>query len=794
MAKSLVIVESPAKAKTVNRYLGPGYLVKASMGHVCDLPKSKLGVDIKNDFKPTYQIIPDRRRLVAELKKLAEESEQVILAADPDREGEAIAWHISQLLEPVNPKIYRAVFYEITERAIKEAFSRLGTLDQNKINAQQTRRILDRLVGYLISPLLWKKIGRGLSAGRVQSVALRLICDREKEIKDFRPEEYWTITAHLRAEAPPDFKANLVKIDGKKARIKDGQQAQAILDACRQQPFVIQKIQVKARKKNPPAPYITSTMQQEAYRLLHFPVKKTMSVAQRLYEGLELGELGPVGLITYMRTDSVRISEAARNEAKKYIEERFGPDYVPAKPVIHKSRKTAQEAHEAIRPTHLDLPPARVKPFLKKEEYDLYRLIWNRFLASQMSPAEIEETQFEITTGPYEFQAKGEVVKFKGFLALYEEQRLKFDGEDAEERTKKGEEAMELAPAETGTLPVAREGEILTLLNLENKQNFTQPPPRYTEATLVKELEARGIGRPSTYAPIISTLQNRTYVVKEEGRFKPTELGIYVTDFLVKYFTELFDYRFTARMEEQLDRISDGQADWLEVLRRYYELLEKYLQQGQETDSVKKNGIPVEDKCPRCGRNLVIKEGRYGRFKACSGYPECKYRESLVKKETKTIEAKCPLCGSPLVYRRGKYGTFIACSNYPRCKYIHKENSDTGLPCPLGCGGTIIKRKTKRGKYFYGCSHYPQCRFATWDEIVQETCPQCGSTYLLKKLVKKGKPYLYCQKCDYVRYLNGDELNQPGVEAKGSQKQRTDQSDEGIQATGSSADSNEKRN
>ncbi|MDD8020683.1 MAG: type I DNA topoisomerase [Acidobacteriota bacterium] len=755
MAKSLVIVESPAKAKTVNRYLGPGYLVKASMGHICDLPKSKLGVDIKNDFQPTYQIIPERRRLVAELKKLAEESDQVILAADPDREGEAISWHISQLLQPVNQKIYRAVFHEITERAIKEAFSRVGTLDQNKIDAQQTRRILDRLVGYLISPLLWKKIGRGLSAGRVQSVALRLICDREKEIKNFKPEEYWTIIANLRAEAPPEFKASLVKIDGKKVKIRDGWQAQEILNACRQVPFILQKIQVKAKKKNPPAPYITSTMQQEAYRLLHFTVKKTMSVAQRLYEGLELGELGPVGLITYMRTDSVRVAEAARQEARKYIENHFGPGYVPAKPVSHKSRKTAQEAHEAIRPAHLDLPPEKVKPFLKKDEYELYRLIWNRFFASQMSPAEIEETQFEIGAGQFGFQARGEVVKFKGFLALYERQRLKFESEDRQEKKLGAETDKDVA--ETATLPVAREGEILKLLDVQSKQNFTQPPPRYTEATLVKELEARGIGRPSTYAPIISTLQNRTYVVKDEGRFKPTDLGMFVTDFLVKYFEELFDYRFTARMEGQLDKISDGQANWLESLKHYYELLEKYLQHGQETDSIKKNGIPVEEKCPKCGRNLVIKEGRYGRFKACSGYPECNYRESLAKKDTRTIEAKCPVCGSALVYRRGKYGTFIACSNYPQCKYIHKENSSTGLPCPLGCGGTIIRKKTRRGKYFYGCSGYPKCRFATWDEIVNESCLQCGARYLLKKSPKKGQPYLYCQGCDYVRYLDKEQ-------------------------------------
>lgn len=760
MGKALVIVESPAKAKTVNRYLGSGYLVKASMGHVCDLPKTKLGVDIKNDFKPTYQIIPERRRLVAELRKLAKECEKVILAADPDREGEAISWHISQLVEKENPNIYRAVFHEITEEAIKEAFSKLGPLDQNKINAQQTRRILDRLVGYLISPLLWKKIGRGLSAGRVQSVALRLICDREKEIKNFVPEEYWTIAAILRAENPPEFKATLVTIDGKKTKIKDQKQAQEILEVCRREPFILEKIQVKAKKKNPPPPYITSTMQQDAYRILRFPVKKTMSVAQRLYEGLELGELGPVGLITYMRTDSVRIADIARQAAKKYIEEHFGPEYVPPKPNVFKSRKTAQEAHEAIRPTHLDLPPEKVKPFLKKDEFELYKLIWNRFLASQMSPAEIEETQFEIRVSCYGFVAKGEVIKFKGFLAMYEDQHLVFDKSINSDKKTEPEEAEE--KEEAGLLPAAKEGEILTLVDLQSKQNFTQPPPRYTEATLVKELEARGIGRPSTYAPIIATLQDRIYVIKEEGRFKPTELGMFVTDFLVKYFTELFDYKFTAKMEEQLDRICDGEADWLESLRQYYQLLQRYLEQGHETESIKKNGIPVEDKCPKCGRNLVIKEGRYGRFKACSGYPECDYSEPLVKKETKTLETKCPLCGSPLVYRRSRYGMFIACSNYPKCKYVHKEISDTGIPCPLGCGGTIIKRKTKRGKYFYGCSNYPKCKFASWDEVVNQGCPKCGAKYLLKKAPAKGKPYLYCRSCDYVLYLDEDKQPEPG--------------------------------
>ncbi|MGQ9800334.1 MAG: type I DNA topoisomerase [Candidatus Saccharicenans sp.] len=791
MGKALVIVESPAKAKTVNRYLGSGYLVRASMGHVCDLPKSRLGVDLKNDFKPTYQIIPERKRLVAELRKLAREAGKVILAADPDREGEAISWHLSQLLETENQNVYRAVFHEITEEAIKEAFARLGPLDQNKINAQQTRRILDRLVGYLISPLLWKKIGRGLSAGRVQSVALRLICDREREIRDFKPEEYWTIAAILRAMNPPEFRALLTKIDGKKARVRDEKSALEILEVCRRQPFVLEKIQVKARKKNPPAPYITSTMQQDAYRLLRFPVKKTMMVAQRLYEGLELGEMGPVGLITYMRTDSVRISEVARQAARKYIAENFGPEFVPAKAAPHKSRKTAQEAHEAIRPTHLELTPEKVKPYLKKEEYDLYRLIWNRFLASQMSPADVEETQFEIRVDRYGFVARGEVIKFKGYLELFEKQHLSFEnnlnGDDKTGLAEVGEKAE-------AKLPPAREGETLSLVDLESKQNFTQPPPRYTEATLVKELEARGIGRPSTYAPIISTLQDRTYVIKEEGRFRPTELGLFVTDFLVKNFAELFDYKFTARMEEKLDRISDGQADWLENLRQYYQLLQQYLERGHGTESVKKNGIPVEDKCPKCGRNLVIKEGRYGRFKACSGYPECDYKESLVKKENKLTEKKCPKCGAPLVHRRGKFGPFIACSNYPRCDYIQKkEKIDTGLPCPLGCGGTIIKRQTRRGKYFYGCSHYPKCKFASWDEVILRDCPKCGAKFLLKKAPARKKPYIYCKSCDYVDYGPEDQAKAPGQSAPASPEKTGGEAPAGGSLTATTTGKDEKR-
>jgi len=733
MSKSLVIVESPAKAQTINRYLGPGYLVKASMGHIRDLPKSSLGVDIKNDFAPHYVIIPERKKLVSELQKLAASCAAVILAADPDREGEAICWHLSELLAQSNPNIRRALLHEITKKAVEEAFRNLSDLDRNKINAQQTRRILDRLVGYLISPLLWEKIGKGLSAGRVQSIALRLICEREKEIRSFVPEEYWSIAAQLEASVPPVFRASLARIDGKKAKIANEARATEVVAELRQATFVLEDIRLKQKRRQPSPPYITSTLQQDSFRLLQFPVKKTMSIAQRLYEGLPVGERGPVGLITYMRTDSVRVSESAIAWARKIIEAKFSPAHVPAKPRVFKNKRKAQDAHEAIRPTSPDLPPEVVKPYLRKDEYELYQLIWNRFLASQMSAAEVEETEFLIRAGRYELKAKGEVIRFEGFLAL--------SPNSSPKETKKEEER----------LPKAQKGETLRLVDIESKQNFTQPPPRYTEGTLVRELEAKGIGRPSTYAPIIATLQDRVYVVKEKGKFVPTELGLFVTDFLVAHFPDLMEVQFTARMEEELDKISEGEREWLEALRRYYELLSRDLARANEVRAVK--GIPVEEKCPRCGRPLLIKNGRFGRFKACSGFPECTYKESLAKKDTVNLEELCPKCGSPLQEKRGKYGQFVACSSYPQCRYIKKakpEKVDTGLACPLSCGGTILRRTTKRGKTFFGCSRFPRCRFATWDEPIPRPCPRCGRPFLLRR-ARKGGTTLACwdEKCGY---------------------------------------------
>jgi len=729
MSKSLVIVESPAKAKTINRYLGPDYKVEPSMGHVRDLPKSKLGVDVENDFAPKYIIISDRRKIVTALKKAAADAPLIYLAADPDREGEAICWHLREILKDSRAdKIRRVLLPEITKTAVEEAFKHSIDIDENKVKAQQTRRILDRLVGYLISPLLWKKVGKGLSAGRVQSVALRLVCDRERQIKAFVPEEYWTISARLKAAEPPDFKAGLVKFEGKKISLENGTQAGEAVERLKQTPFMLADIKVKKKKRESPPPYITSSLQQDGFRLLRFPVRKTMSVAQKLYEGMEIGERGLVGLITYMRTDSFRVADEALSWVRSYIGTHYSADHLPAKPRFFASKKKVQDAHEAIRPTSPELSPQAVKPYLRKEEYSLYKLIWDRFLASQMSPAQVEETEFDIRSGPYQFSAKGEVLIHEGYLVLYPSQRR-----------------------EGAVLPKAVQGETLTLLSLEHSQNFTQPPARYTEGTLVKELEAKGIGRPSTYAPIITTLQNRVYVVKEEGKFVPTDLGLFVVDFLTAHFADLMEFKFTARMEEELDRISIGEVDWLEALKPYYVRLDHDLKKAGETEGVTRSGIPVEEQCPLCGKQIVIKSGKFGRFKACSGYPDCQYKDSLRKNEVKELDEKCPDCGSTLVQRRGRYGLFIACSSYPACKYIKKERFDTGIACPLACGGTILRRKTRRGRYFYGCSLYPKCKFATWDEPRNTACPKCGRPFLLLKQPKKKPGLLHCwdEACGY---------------------------------------------
>lgn len=736
MNKKLVIVESPAKARTVNRYLGSDCSVRASYGHIRDLPEKSLGVDIDNDFEPEYRIIPARKKMVSQLQKEAEKSDSVILAADPDREGEAICWHLSEVLKKYNKEIHRVLFHEITKKAVEDAFKRFLSLDEDKIEAQQARRVLDRLVGYRISPLLWKKIGKGLSAGRVQSIALRLICEREKEINDFVPKEFWEITAQLRASSPPVFTAGLVKIKGKKANVKDGKTAKKILSDLEKARFVLEDLKVKLKKKNPYPPYITSTLQQDSYRVNRFPVKKTMMIAQKLYEGKEIGGRGLVGLITYMRTDSVRISEEALRKGRVYIGKRFPKEYLSNTPRRFKNKKKAQDAHEAIRPTSFDLPPETVEPYLNRDELRVYSMIWNRFIASQMSPAKIEETIFEIKAGDYHFRAKGGIMKFKGFLAVYPDMKNK------DER-----------------LPPAEKGEHLKLEKLDSEQKFTQPPPRYSEGTLVKELESRGIGRPSTYAPIISTIQGREYVLKRKGRFIPTEVGIFVNDYLCENFPDLMKFKFTAQLEEDLDLISEGEKDWREYIRSYNGLLDKDLEKAGKKEGVKSKGIPSEEKCPECGRPLVIKSGKYGKFKACSGFPECRYKKSLNSKEAKPIDEKCPQCGFQLVLRQGRYGSFVACSNYPKCKYIKKEKKDTGIGCPE-CSGTIVMKKTRKGKVFFGCSSFPKCKFASWDEPVSQPCPECGRVLVFRKNLIKGKSYLYCGKkdCDYKEFIDKEKI------------------------------------
>ncbi|MGD0782078.1 MAG: type I DNA topoisomerase [Candidatus Aminicenantales bacterium] len=761
MEKSLVIVESPAKAKTINKYLGPDYVVKASMGHVRDLPKSKLGVDVENNFAPLYDIIPERKKLVSELKQAAEDASQIILAADPDREGEAICWHLKALLDEGRKPVHRLKLHEITKPAVEEAIRHMTDLDKNMFDAQQARRVLDRLVGYLISPLLWKKVARGLSAGRVQSIAMRLIFEREKEILAFVKDEYWTIYAHLAAGNPPPFRAALAKIENKDA-------ADAVLADLKDAAYVLGRIKVREKKRTPAPPYITSTLQQEAYQRLRYPVKRTMSIAQKLYEGMAIGDRGPVGLITYMRTDSVRVSPEALAWARTYIERTFSARHLPARPNVYANKSAAQDAHEAIRPTSPELTPHVVKPYLKREEFSLYQLIWNRFLASQMTPALIEETEFEITAKRYLFSAKGEVLKFAGFLALISK------GEEGENDAAAGDTEDE-APDEPKSaskpaliLPAAREGEALALRQIESKQSFTQPPARYNEGSLVKELEAKGIGRPSTYAPIISTLQNRTYVVKIENKFMPTALGMFVTEFLIKNFPDIMEIRFTALMEEELDKIEEGTLDWTGSLKSFYEKLDVDLKAAMNVDSVKASGIPLDEICPKCAKPLVLKSGRFGSFKACSGYPDCDFKEAMVKKEVVTLDEKCPECGSALVQRQGRFGLFIACSNYPTCKYIKKKKSeDTGIACPTDCGGTILKRETKRGRFFYGCGRFPKCRFATWDEPVKQPCPKCGKPFVLRKSTKKDGTYLHCQdeNCGWKEAVEGATMAKKGKEA-----------------------------
>lgn len=738
MPKSLVIVESDAKSKTINKYLGKNFIVKASGGHVKDLPKKKLGVDIENNFEPEY-IVTGKPSILSEIKKAAKSAEKIYLASDPDREGEAIAWHIAQIIGNGDDKrIARVLFNEITERAIKDALSNPLQIDYNKVNAQQARRVLDRIVGYKISPLLWEKVRMGLSAGRVQSVAVRLICEREREIQAFVPEEFWSITAHLEGNVPPVFEARLFKINGKKAEVKKEEEAKGIIKDIEKAGFSVSSIEKKERRRYAYPPFITSTLQQEAAKKLHYTAKKTMMIAQKLYEGIGLGEEGPVGLITYMRTDSVRIAEEALKDVREYIKSSFGKDYLPEKAVTYKSRKSAQEAHEAVRPTSVIREPDSIKKYLSKDEYNLYKLIWNRFVSSQMNPAVYDQTTMDIKADNYIFRATGSVIKFQGFMKIYTETE--------ENGSEKKEEAVS---EEEKTLPLLTEGEALKCHKIEPKQHFTQPPPRYSEALLIKELEEKGIGRPSTYATILSTIQDRKYAEKKEGRFHPTELGFLINDLLVKFFPNVLNVEFTAKMEEELDEIENGQKGWTEAVRDFYNPFNEELAIAKkEMKNIKGEEIPTDITCEKCGKKMVIKWGRHGKFLACSGYPECKNTKEFTKndageikivEEEKTTEA-CEKCGSLMIVKRGRFGRFLACSNYPECKTVKSIVKGTGVKCPEnGCSGELVEKRTKRGKIFYGCSNYSAgCKYALWDKPVNKACPQCNAPFLVEKYSKQG--------------------------------------------------------
>jgi len=820
MAKNLVIVESPAKAKTINKYLGKDYLVKASIGHIKDLPTKGLGVDVDDDFKPTYEVIPDTRKrnnkkIVAELRAAAKIADTIYFAADPDREGEAICQHLAEEIVPKRPAkaTFRVMFNEITKRAVNEAFEHPKQIDQNLVDSQQARRVLDRLVGYKVSPLLCRTVGGKLSAGRVQSVALRMVVEREREIEAFIKTEYWTISANLGAHLPPAFEARLFKVgeqtvktggfdqDIKRGEIlinDEGKAAELVAEA-NQQTFVVSEVTRKERKRNPVPPFITSKLQQEAARKLGWAVRRTMMIAQKLYEGIEIGSEGSVGLITYMRTDSTRVSDAALGEVRDFISRQYGAPYLPEKAVHYRSKKGAQDAHEAIRPTDVARTPDSLASYLNSDELRLYRLIWQRMVASQMTPAVFDQTTIDIGAGRFIFRATGSVQKFDGFLKLYQEGR--------DEKTEEDEEAER-------TLPPVEKGEALALNEITPEQHFTDPPPRFTEATLVKALEEKGIGRPSTYAAIMTTIVAREYVEKLEGRFHPTELGKTVNDLLIEGgFADLFNETYTARMEEELDSVEEGKLKWTDALHEFYNKFSKDLVIFTEyTGRIKNEEIPTDEVCLKCetkgmvrkrgrfgkylkclkceatrdaepkaasnggvegasatgseeavepeacelcGKQMQMKRGRFGPFLGCTGYPECRNIRKIAKSGVAApapvpLDEKCPVDDAQLVRRFGRFGEFISCSNYPKCKYIKQES--TGVHCARpGCKGELVVKKSKRGKVFYGCGTYPDCDRVYWDKPVAEVCPKCNAPFLLEKTTKKQGTFRHCanEECGY---------------------------------------------
>jgi len=818
LLKSLVIVESPAKAKTIQKYLGKGFTVEASLGHVKDLPKSTLGVDTSNEFETDYVVIPGKEKVLARLKKLAGPMDAIYLAPDPDREGEAIAAHLAFELDTNGhakkskkkkkeeagavPRIQRVTFNEITKRAVQAAFEHPRAIDQNLVDAQQARRVLDRLVGYQVSPLLWDKVRRGLSAGRVQTVALRLIVEREREIKAFEKKEYWTIDAHLAANKPPAFDARFLGKGEEKIEVTNGEDAEKIRVALEPANWLVRSVDKKERRRNAAPPFTTSKLQQDSSRKLRFSVKRTMMIAQRLYEGVELGEEGQVGLITYMRTDSTRVAPEAIQEVREYVGKEYGAAYLPETPNTYKEKKEAQAAHEAIRPTSAMRHPDQVKQYLKEDEFKVYKLIWQRFVASQIMPAVFDQTTVDIDAKAksgdvYWFRVTGSVLKFDGFLRVYEESKEGKDEEDEELKHK---------------LPALEAGQKLTLKELKPEQHFTEPPPRYNEASLVKELEERGIGRPSTYSAILSTIQERQYVQKLGGKFTPTEIGLVVTDLLVENFRDIFDVAYTAGLEEKLDEIEEGKEKWTDTLADFYKKFTKDLKYAEKhMENIKRMEKPTDEKCEKCGaplvikwgrhgsfyacstydkedentctftkenpinlpdldsadvqettqeeycencgRVMVLKRGRFGQFMACTGYPDCKTTRRLdqgKKVPDIPLDELCPKCGRTMMIRHGRFGEFTACSGYPECKYV-KQNF-IGVKCPECKDGELVEKRARKGNTFYGCGNYPKCKFTSAHKPIPEKCPSCGSEYLVEKFLKAG-PVIACpnKECDYER-------------------------------------------
>jgi DNA topoisomerase I len=744
MPKSLLIVESPAKARTLKGYLGEDFRVEASVGHVKDLPKSELGVEVEGDFAPKYGVIRGKGKVLQQLKKAAQEADVIYLAPDPDREGEAIAWHIAEEIASKKDRkpVYRVMIHEITKSGVQAALANPGRLDEDRYNAQQARRILDRLVGYQISPILWDKVRRGLSAGRVQSVALRLVVDRERAIQAFVPEEYWSVEARLEGSVPPAFEAKLRKVGGKEPGLASREKAEAARLAASREPFRLAKAERREKKRNPDPPFITSSLQRDAFRKLRYSARRTMTLAQRLYEGVDV-EGEPVGLITYMRTDSTRLSDSAVAACREHIRAAYGPEYVPGSPVKYKAKKGAQDAHEAIRPSSMEYTPERCRPYLEPEQYQLYKLIWDRFVACQMKPALYDQTTFDVEAGPYLFRASGSILRFRGFMAAYVE------GVDEPEE-EKGEEG--------NALPDLRTGDALTEHEVSAHQHFTHPPARFTESTLVKELEEQGIGRPSTYAQILSTLRDKGYVQMVERRFVPSELGTLVNDLLVVNFPQVLDVGFTAQMEAELDHVEEGKRQWRDLLRNFYGPFSQTLERAtREMVNVKTREEPTDLACPQCDKPMVIRWGKNGFFVACSGYPACRTTKEFQRNPDGTIEIvegeslgePCPLCQADLVIRKGRFGRFVACSKYPECRFTRAVG--TGVACPReGCGGELVEKRSKRGRTFFGCNRYPECTYAQWDRPLARECPNCRSPFLVERFTKQG-PSIRCPRkgCGY---------------------------------------------